>query len=141
MTQSATALKTETQLRNREILACEHGIKGKCYWCDFNPNQSAEKRLDDIEEKFCALVNLIKRILAFTLQAPSKTSLTATTNNITQTTTTGDTLISSGLDTAKPSGGGGLAFFFATDTDIIYQRRDNSWIDISYSRTNASGEK
>ena len=51
-----------------------------------------------------------------------------------ETEVIGSQLIKSGSDSSKPSDGGGLAFFYATDTDIIYQRRGGGWIDISFSK-------
>ena len=111
-------------------MACEHGMEGYCWWCESLKNKPIEKQIDMLKERFDALLAVTKMIIRNTIQMkhPSNGTIGIVSQII------GSSLITSGADASKPSDGGNLAFYFATDTDTIYQRRDGSWIDISFSR-------
>lgn len=123
----------EQQKLNRALLTCEHGIDGYCWWCSSLQNKPIEKQVDVLKERFDCLLVVVKMLIKNMLMAKPNGSVVAGTI----TEVMGSNLIKSGADASKPADGGNLAFFYATDTDTIYQRRDSSWIDISFSRPTA----
>jgi len=121
----------DQQALNRQLLTCEHGMDGYCWWCTSLKNKPIEKQVDQLKERFDCLLLVVKMLIKNAImQKPGGHSVVAGV----VTEVMGSNLITSGADSAKPADGGNLAFYFATDTDTIYQRRDNSWIDISFSR-------
>lgn len=121
------------QLINRKLVTCTHGISTNesCWWCETTKNKPTEDRIDILEKRFEMMLGVLKLLIkAPHLQGSNGSVVTNIVNNIIQGT--GDTLIRSGLDAEKPDSNE-LAFWMSTDTDTIYQRRDNSWIDISFS--------
>ena len=127
-------LREQRQLTNRELVTCPHGLNSNenCWWCETTKNKPTEQRIDRLEEKFKALLNVVK-LLALAPKLGRGGGLGTT---IIQNVIEGTTLIESGLVSAKPDSNT-LAFYMATDTDTIYQRRDGSWVDISFSRPEA----
>lgn len=124
---------SDQQALNRELMTCSHGISGdmgSCWWCKSIENKPVEKQIDVLKERFDCLLAVVKMLIKNNIMMKS----TGNTTGSLVAEIIGSSLITSGADASKPSDGGNLAFYFATDTDTIYQRRDNSWIDISFSR-------
>jgi hypothetical protein len=124
--------KEQRQKINRQLITCEHGINKSesCFWCASTANKPLTDRIDIIEQRFDALLGVLKLILKGSQMGgrPVLNSSTTIVQNI-----TGNNLIQSGLDADKPNDNN-IAFWMSTDTDTIYQRRDGTWIDISFSR-------
>lgn len=122
--------KNDQQKLNRQILTCEHGMDGYCWWCTSLKNKPLENQIRILDDRFEALLLVVKMLIKNMIQQkPGGFHSTGIVSQI-----VGSSLISSGSDASKPSDGGNLAFYFATDTDVIYQRRAGSWIDISFSK-------
>lgn len=126
-------MSIDQQKLNRQLLTCEHGLDGYCWWCTSLKNKPVEKQIDVIKDRFDCLLLVVKMLMKNMIMMKSTGSASAGV----VTEIMGSNLITSGADAAKPADGGNLAFYFATDTDTIYQRRDSSWIDISFSRPTA----
>lgn len=124
--------KEQRQKINRLLVTCEHGIDKSetCWWCASTANKPLTDRIDIIEQRFDALLGVLKLILKGSQLGTGRPVLNSTT--IVQ----GNNLIQAGLDADKPNSDN-IAFWMATDTDTIYQRRDGTWIDISFSRPTA----
>ena len=132
-----------TRNLNKDLVTCEHGITGKCWWCEQLENKSGDEKFNIMEQRFKALLSLISKVIIPTvIRAQGKGGIGGVTEVKTETIreTIGKQLISQGLDIDKPTGNHGLSFYQATDTDTIYQARDNKWIDISFSKPDI-GEK
>jgi len=121
---------------------CPHGISitESCWWCSIEEkklikknNRPLEQRVQILEERFDALLKVVSMLLQVKL--PSRVVLGGSVTTVINQITDGG-LIQSGNDADKPNSNS-LAFWYATDTDTIYQRRDNDWINISYSRPTA----
>ena len=112
-------------------MTCEHGQEGYCWWCISLKNKPVEKQIDILKERYDCLLMVMKMLIRNMVhkKGPGANVVIGTI-----TETINSSLISSGNDAAKPANGGGLAFYYATDTDVIYQRRSSDWIDISFSR-------
>lgn len=113
----------------RQLLTCEHGIDGDCYWCKIKQEAPTKEKIAILEDRFMALLDIMKMLISERTR-----NMTGVNSGLSTTTIIANSLISSGLDSAKPGSGTSLAFYYATDIDKIYQRRENSWIDISFSR-------
>jgi len=125
----------------KELVTCEHGITGDCWWCNFNKEKQRSlgmtERIESIEDHLIGTMAVLKMLVKGMIEMKGKTGAGF------QSTTAGPVstkFIDSGNDADKPSGSHQLAFWFSDDTDTIYQWRDDSWIDISYSRPGA-GER
>lgn len=124
--------KKKRQLINRQLVTCQHGVGSDetCWWCESLGNKPITKKIEILEGRFDALLGVVLMILK--TRTPTRTVLGGSVNTvINQIVEEG--LIKSGNDADKPNSNT-IAFWYATDTDRIYQRRDNDWIDISYSR-------
>lgn len=117
------------QVRNRQLITCEHGLQGTCWWCESKKVKPVEQKIDMLQERFDALLDIVKMLITHRTK-----NMTGSNAGLTTTTIIQNSLIRSGSDADKPASGDGLAFYYATDVDKIYQRRDSSWIDISFSR-------
>lgn len=124
----------------KELVTCGHGITGKCFWCDFTKEKQRKKsgieRIEAIEDHLIVTMDVLKMLLKEVIRGQGKRGAGFASSAGPVLTK----LIDSGADADKPSGSHNLAFWFAEDVDKIYQWRDSSWIDISFSRPDA-GEK
>lgn len=122
------------QATNRKLVTCSHGISPSetCWWCETTKNKPVNDRIDIIEQRFEALLGVIKLLLRSQGSGGGSGVVNASTTIIQ------NSLIKSGPEADRPDAvNGGLAFWMSTDTDTIYQRRDNTWINISFSRPTA----
>lgn len=125
------------QLTTRKLVTCEHGIgTGEtCWWCESTKNKPTNERIDIMEQRFEALLGVIKLLLRQQVLRGGNVSVGEIIHQ-TIINQGGESLISSGLEADRPTDNS-LAFWLSTDTDTIYQRRDDSWVDISFSRPTA----
>lgn len=122
---------------NRQLIKCAHGIASNesCWWCETTKNQPLVERIDVLEKRMLALLQVIQLLIkAPHLQGSNGAVVSNVVNNIIQGTE--NSLIQAGLDADKPETTS-LAFWMSTDTDVIYQRRDGAWVDISFSHPTA----
>lgn len=133
---AVTGDSVERDQQGTELVYCEHGIRGKCWFCEkINESKTANEAQRILAKRIDTLRNLI-----FYLIMPMIKQGAASQPWIVSSPTQQNPLVQMGTDANKPATNGpGYMFYYSTDKDTIYQWRDSSWIDISFSRP-AAGE-
>jgi len=119
----------------KELVTCEHGMSGSCWWCKSTKNKSTNERFKILEGRLDVLKELLKLVITHGLPGgrAGYTGLGDQPQMIKR--------IDVGADADKPDDAKQLLFWYANDTDKIYQWRDSDWVDISYSRPDSTEEK